>query len=112
MGGLDAGFYPPRSWARTLGRRIGATFPRAARAAVDTLDWLGRAWKIALSGFVTLMVVYILVLILWALNWAPLWRRLYSECMTLQGEADTVSEIFQHRAQCSRFAFESVKKAP
>ena len=101
----------PRSWAKTLGRRMSAAFPRAARAAVDTLHWLGRVvqvvWMIVVGGFVLLVVLYAL----WVLNWAPLWTRLYSECMNQQPEANTVSEIFQHRAQCGRFASQSVGKA-
>lgn len=101
-----------RSWARTLGRRISARFPRAARVGVDTLHWLGRVvqivWMILVVGGFVLVVLYVL----WALNWAPLWTRLYSECMSQQSEANTVSEIFQHRAQCGRFASQSVGKAP
>ncbi len=88
------------SRARALGRRL-------HWIPVEQISRVMRAaWLVVVGGFVLLVLLYAL----WALNWAPLWTRLYSECMNQQPEANTVSEIFQHRAQCGRFASESVGK--
>jgi len=92
---------------------MGARFPRATRATTTALEWIMRAvttplWIIALWGFGIFIVIYAL----WALNWAPLWMRLYSECMNQLSEANTVSEIFQHRVRCAEFATRVVEKHP
>ena len=46
------------------------------------------------------------------LNWAPLWLRLYSACMSQQSEANTVSDIFRHRIDCSKVATKVIEKQP
>lgn len=100
-----------RSRARTLGRRLDLAFPTAARTAMAVLSWLAQAVRrvaiVSVWGVCILVGLYLLAV----LNWAPLWARLYSDCMTLQREANTVTEIFRHRAQCMRVASQFVKKA-
>ncbi len=102
----------PQSRARAFGRRMGAKFPRATRATMTAMEWIMGAvatvLRIALWGFGIFIVIYALLV----LNWAPLWLRLYSACMSQQSDANTVSDIFRHRIDCSKVATKVIEKQP
>jgi hypothetical protein len=73
------------------------------------LQWIPveRIGRLALWGFVIVMLLFTLPV----LNWAPLWWRLYSACMAQQAEPNTVVQIIQHRNDCWKAANRAIERA-
>jgi len=72
------------------------------------MSWFGKVARtllvLGMWGACFFVAIYILTL----LNWAPLWFRLYGECMKTQREANTVTDVFQHRADCMGIAAQMI----